>query len=50
MSEEKGVQYIQSDDNVILSKTQYEDMKRTIRLLKSQLMESETMCFLVKQV
>lgn len=51
VSEERGAKQIrQSDSSVILSETQYEDMKRTIRSLKSQLKESETTCFLVKQV
>jgi len=50
VSEEKGIRQIQSDNSVILSEAQYEDMKRTIRSLKSQLKESETTCFLVKQV
>ncbi|XP_011648340.1 protein arginine N-methyltransferase 3 isoform X3 [Pogonomyrmex barbatus] len=50
MIEERGVRQIyQSDDSVILSEAQYEDMKKTIRSLKSQLKESETTCFLVKQ-
>lgn len=38
------------NDSVTLPETQYEDMKKTIRSLTSQLKESETMCFLVKQV
>jgi len=50
VSEERGIRQIQSDNSVILSEAQYEDMKRTIRSLKSQLKESETTCFLVKQV
>lgn len=50
MSEERGVKQMQSDDSVTLSEAQYEDMKRIIRSLKSQLKESETTCFLIKQV
>lgn len=51
MSEEKKTKQIhQTNDSVTLSETQYEDMKKTIRSLKSQLKESETTCFLVKQV
>ncbi|KAL6437939.1 hypothetical protein ACFW04_004325 [Cataglyphis niger] len=50
VNEEKETKQIQqTNDSVILSETQYEDMKRTIRSLKSQLKESETTCFLVKQ-
>ncbi|KMQ92808.1 protein arginine n-methyltransferase 3-like protein [Lasius niger] len=49
-SEEKDAKKIhQTNDSVTLPETQYEDMKRTIRSLKSQLKESETTCFLVKQ-
>lgn len=40
----------QNDDNVTLSVTQYEDMLRTIRLLKSQLKESEEKCSLMEEV
>ena len=50
MSEESGVKQMQSDNSVTLSEAQYEDMKRIIRSLKSQLKESETTCFLIKQV
>jgi len=51
MSEEKKTKQIhQTNDIITLSETQYEDMKRTIRSLQSQLKESETTCFLVKQV
>ncbi|XP_025269162.1 protein arginine N-methyltransferase 1 [Camponotus floridanus] len=50
MSEEKKTKQIhQTNDTVTLSETQYEDMKRTIRSLQSQLKDSETTCFLVKQ-
>ncbi|GAB1863393.1 Protein arginine N-methyltransferase 1 isoform X1 [Camponotus japonicus] len=50
MSEEKKTKQIhQTNDIITLSETQYEDMKRTIRSLQSQLKESETTCFLVKQ-
>lgn len=51
VSEEREAKQIrQSDNSTILSEAQYEDMKRTIRSLKSQLKDSETTCFLVKQV
>jgi len=50
VNEERGIRQIQSENSVILSEADYEDMKRTIRSLKSQLKESETTCFLVKQV
>lgn len=51
MGEENEERQIhESNSSVILSQMQYEDMKRTIRSLKSQLKESETTCFLVKQV
>lgn len=50
MSEEKKTKIHQINDTVTLSETQYEDMKRTIRSLQSQLKDSETTCFLVKQV
>lgn len=51
VSEEREAKQIrQSDNSVILSEVQYEDMKKTIRSLKSQLKDSETTCFLVKQV
>lgn len=52
MSEGKGAKQIHSNgnDSVTLPEVQYEDMKKTIRSLTSQLKESETMCFLVKQV
>lgn len=53
MSEEKETKQIHSNgnnDSVTLPEVQYEDMKKTIRSLTSQLKESETMCFLVKQV
>lgn len=43
-------QICQGDSGMFLSEAQYEDMTRTIRSLKSQLKESETTCFLVKQV
>ncbi|XP_024879914.1 protein arginine N-methyltransferase 1 [Temnothorax curvispinosus] len=50
VNEERGAKQIcQGDSNVILSEAQYEEMKRTIRSLKSQVKESETTCFLVKQ-
>lgn len=51
MSEERAKQ-IQSNgnDSVTLPEVQYENMKKTIRSLTSQLKESETTCFLVKQV
>lgn len=49
VSEENEATYIQTNNSVTLPETQYEDMKRTIRSLKSQLKESETTCFLVKQ-
>ncbi|XP_012529767.1 protein arginine N-methyltransferase 1 isoform X2 [Monomorium pharaonis] len=49
VGEEKEGRQMYESNNVILSQTEYEDMKRTIRLLKSQLKESETTCFLVKQ-
>ncbi|XP_018058218.1 PREDICTED: protein arginine N-methyltransferase 1 [Atta colombica] len=49
VNEERGVKQMQSDNSVTLSETQYEDMKRIIRSLKSQLKESETTCFLIKQ-
>lgn len=48
--EKEAKQIYQTNDSVTLPETQYEDMKRTIRSLKSQLKESETTCFLVKQV
>jgi len=41
---------VMPQNNSDVSRTQYEDMKRTIQLLKSQLKENEEKCFLVKQV
>jgi hypothetical protein len=41
---------VTSQNNDDVSRTQYEDMKRTIQLLKSQLKENEEKCFLMKQV
>ncbi|XP_011865851.1 PREDICTED: protein arginine N-methyltransferase 1 [Vollenhovia emeryi] len=50
VSEERGARQIRHDDSdVILSKTQYEDMKSSIKSLQSQLKESETRCFLMRQ-
>ncbi|XP_018407196.1 PREDICTED: protein arginine N-methyltransferase 1 [Cyphomyrmex costatus] len=49
VSEERDIKQMQSDNSVTLSKTQYEDMQKIIRSLKSQLKESETTCFLLKQ-
>jgi len=48
MSEE--IEVIPQNNDVVLSKTQYEDMTRTIQVLKSQLKENEKECYSVKQV
>lgn len=51
VNEEEGTMHIsENDDGVTLSEAQYEDMRKTIRSLKSHLKESETTCFLMKQV
>ncbi|XP_011702607.1 PREDICTED: protein arginine N-methyltransferase 3 isoform X2 [Wasmannia auropunctata] len=47
MNEEREVRQI--DDSIIVPIAEYEETKRTIRSLKSQLRECEETCFLVRQ-